>query len=458
MSALTTSWAANEMRARGYRVLEGAPREITGGSADSRTTRTGELFTAYRGENVDGNDYVGGAVARDAAAIVCERFDGDAPAHCTIVIAPDARKAVGELAHAWRMHCNPRVVGVTGTVGKTTAKDLIAATLSSKFRTHKSEGNFNSLEGLPLALMNLTTEHEVSVLEMGMDRAGEIVELCEIARPDVGVVLNVGLTHVEKLGSIEAIALEKLSLARWLPATGTAVLNIDDPRIAPASGSIAANEYSFSAKGGAGRLRYSAPELDGLNGSTFEVCFESATARVHSPLPGLHTVPAAMAAISCAVALGLTLAEAADAVSATGVTGRVRQLPGGNGSTILDDRYNSSPASLMGALRMLGALPGRHLAIVGKMAELGDFEEQAHRDAGAVAALATDILAAVGEPCRALIETARSEGHANARWFEDKNEAATWLANQLQPGDHVLVKASRSQAFETIIPILEGAQ
>lgn len=455
MPPLTTSWAANEMRARGYRVLEGVSRDITGGSADSRTTKPGELFTAFRGENVDGNDFVAGAIARDAAAVVCERFDGDPPAHCTVVIAPDARMATGELAHAWRMHCNPKVVGITGTVGKTTAKELVAATLAAKFRTHKSEGNFNSLEGLPLALMNLTTEHEVSVLEMGMDRAGEIVELCEIARPDVGVVLNIGLTHVEKLGSIEAIAREKLSLARWLPATGTAVLNLDDPRIATA-GKLAATVLGFSS-GPTGRLRSSNQVMDGLGGSTFDVALDSDTARVHSPLPGMHTIPAAMTALSVAIALGMTLNEAAAAVSTADVTGRVRQLPGRNGSIILDDRYNSSPASLMGALRMLGALPGRHLAIVGKMAELGDFEEKAHREAGVVAGMATDILAAVGEPCRALVDEAIVTGHPKARWFEDKNEAATWLAAQLQPGDHVLVKASRSQAFETIIPILEGA-
>ncbi|MEX1103757.1 MAG: Mur ligase family protein, partial [Dehalococcoidia bacterium] len=172
---LTTSIVAAEMRARGYEVHEGPDLQIEGGAADSRSVRAGELFTGFHGEHADGNDFVADALRNGAVAAICERMpEGEWPEK-TIVIAPDARKAVGELARAWRMTCAPTVVGITGTVGKTTCKDITAAVLGARFRTHKSEGNLNSREGLPLALLSLQRDHEVSVLELAMDSPGEIV-------------------------------------------------------------------------------------------------------------------------------------------------------------------------------------------------------------------------------------------------------------------------------------------
>lgn len=459
MARMTTTWAARAMRDRGYRVHEGTPRVITGGSADSRTVQPGELFTAFPGENVDGNVFVPEAIERDAAVVICERAPADIPEATTLILAPNATVAVGELASAWLRECGPRVVGITGTVGKTTAKDLVAATLAARFRTHKSEGNFNSAEGLPLAVISLDSDDQVSVLEMGMDRRGEILELCAIARPEIGVVLNIGLTHVEKLGSIEAIAEEKLSLARWLDGDGTAVLNLDDPRIAPAAPGLIAKTIGFSVVGlPDARLTVRDVDDEHLEGTRFTALFDGKQARVHSPLPGLHTLPATLAALGVALALDMSLAEAAAAVSAADVQGRVRVLPGLNGSTLIDDRYNSSPASLAGALGLLGGLEGRRIALIGKMAELGEFEVEEHEKAGIVAATNADIIFAVGEACEPLVEAAQHVGHKDARWFADKNEAAQELATILQPGDHVLLKASRSQAFETLIPLLGGAQ
>ena len=462
MAALTTLWIAEQMRARGYRVVAGTARDVIGGSADSRTTRESELFTAFPGEHVDGNDFVPQALARGAAAVICERAPETIPDTATVVVAPNATVAVGELAAAWLRECKPRVVGITGTVGKTTAKDIVAGTLAAKFKTHKSEGNFNSREGLPLAVMSLDTEHEVSVLEMGMDRPGEILELCEIARPEIGVVLNIGLTHVEKLGSIEAIAREKLSLVRWLAASGTAVINMDDARIAPVASELACRIFGYGKQSRNESsqllLQYGDVRSMGLAGTRFFASTGRKVARVDSPLPGEHTIPSVMAALGVAMALGMTLFGAANAVRKSGVSGRVRQLPGKNGSIIIDDRYNSSPASLAGALDMLRYLPPRRIALIGKMAELGDFEQDEHRKAGTAAAACCDILVAVGEQCRVLIEAAKAAGHRDARYFDDKTEAAREVAALLQAGDHLLLKASRSQAFETLIPILEGAE
>ncbi len=459
---LTTAIVASEMRARGYEVREGPEAAIQGGAADSRNAQPGDLFTAFPGENADGNEFVAQALTNGAVAAICERFPEGAWPGQTIVIAPDARRAVGELAHAWRMTCAPTVVGITGTVGKTTAKDMTAAVLGARFKTHKSEGNFNSREGLPLALMSLRRDHEVSVLEMAMDSPGEIVELCEIARPKIGVVLNVGLTHVSKLGSIEAIAREKLSLPRWLPADGTAVLNADDPLIAPVVPELACRVIAFGHTNLEAMFRWSNPKSEGLNGTRFWLDTGSQRARVDSPIPGEHTVPCVVAAMCVGMALGMTLFKTAKAVATSGLTGRVNTLPGLNGSIVIDDRYNSSPASLKGALEMLMQSGGRRtgkfrrIALIGRMAELGEFEVEEHAKAGKIAAYSCDILVAVGPECVPLADAAREAGHRDVRWFETKEEAAAEVARELREDTVVLVKASRGAAFETMLPVLEA--
>lgn len=453
---LTTGFVARTMRERGYQVYAGAERAVRDGVADSRRVEPGDLFTGFHGAHTDGNVYLEAALERGAVAVIGERLPVGEWADRTIVVAPDARKAVGELAKAWRMTCGPKVVGITGTVGKTTAKDLVAATLVAHFQTHKSKENFNSLEGLPLALLSLRESDEVSVLELAMDRQGEIAELCEIARPDIGVVLNIGLTHVSKLGSVEAIEAEKLSLPRWLGAEGTAILNVDDLRVALGAEGLECSVISF---GGSSRatLRRGPVEDRGLEGTSFDVEYEGQRARVTSPIPGEHTVPAALAAIAVSLALGLSLEAAAAAVGQADVQGRMRIVRAISGATILDDRYNSSPASLEGALRMLGRLPGRRIALLGRMAELGPHEEEEHRRMGGVAAECCDLLAAVSDPCRVLVDAAKGAGLAEAAWYAEKEAAAVAIAGILRADDHVLVKASRSQAFETILPVLEGA-
>lgn len=462
-SHLTTDFVAKTMGARGYTVVIGPSAAVTGGAADSRAVQPGDLFAGFHGEHVDGNDYVAQALANGAVVGVCERAPSVIPPGKTLVVAPDTVRAMAELANAWLKECGTRVVGITGTVGKTTAKDVTAAVLSSHFRVHKSPGNFNSREGLPLAVMSLCREDEVSVLEMAMDSAGEILELCHIAEPTVGVVLNIGLTHVSKLGSIEAIAREKLSLVRYLPESGTAVINVDDRRIANAAPGLQCKVITFGARqlsGSQPTLAYDRVQSQGLNGIRFYVSPGTRRARVDSPLPGEHTLPSVMAALGVAMALGMPLFKAANAVRSGGSASRARTLPGANGSTIIDDRYNSSPASLAGALRLLSRLDGggRRIALIGRMAELGDFEEAEHRRVGRLAIDSCEVLVAVGEPCRALVEEAQNAGHTDAHWFEDKDAAANFVAAALRPGDVVLLKASRSQAFETIIPTLEGAK
>jgi len=456
VSQMTTGFAGRVMREFGYRVVAGSNSELVDGFADSRQVTPGALWVAFRGESVDGNDYVEAALGNGAAAVICEReAEGEWPGR-TIIVAPDSRVALSQLGEAWLRHCEPRVVGITGTVGKTTAKELTAAVLSGSFPVHRSKENFNSLEGLPLALVTLREEHAVAVLELAMDRPGEIGELCELTRPEIGVVLNIGLTHAEKLGSIEAIAAEKLALPRWLAPTGTAVLNADDPRVIGVRDELRCEVISFGLSEDAD-LRASGIEPEGLDGTRFVVTFEGRRIAARSPLPGAHTLPAALSALAVAAALGISMDTAVEALNSARYEGRMTRRAGHNGSTLLDDRYNSSPASLEGALKMLGLVQGRRLALLGTMAELGPAAETEHCRLGKVAAANCDVLAATGDPCRVLIESAQRSGLSGARWFADRDEAATWMREQLQPGDTLLLKASRSQAFEEILPLL-GAQ
>lgn len=452
---LSTAFLANALGNLGYDVREGPETAITGGAAHSGLVAPGDLFVAFRGERVDGNDFVDEALERGAAAAICERAPHGDWQDRTIAVVDDSRRAVGHVAHAWRRECRTTVVGITGTVGKTTAKDLVAATLASRYATHRSPGNFNSREGLPLAIASLRRDHQVSVLEMAMDSPGEIGELCRIAEPDIGIVTNIGLTHVSKLGSIDAIQREKLTLPRSLPAEGTAILNLDDTRIAPVVSELGCRVITFGAHHDA-TVRHG-PVIDhGLGGTAFQVIYQGALADVRLRLPGVHVVPAAMAAICTAIALGMDLAEAAEAVSRAQVDGRLVVRLGVRGATILDDRYNSSPASLEGALRLLAGLPGQRIALLGEMAELGPFAEAEHARLGGIAARCCDHLFATGPLCRHLVAEARRAGLADAAWFPTKEEAAEEARRIADRGDHILVKASRSQAFETIIPLLEG--
>lgn len=450
---LTTEFVRDTLAPLGAQVRFAGTAAILDGVADSRQVKPGDLFAAFRGERRDGNDFVDEALERGAVAGVCERPPlRDWPAR-TVAIVPDTRQAMAELAKAWRRACGTPVVGITGTVGKTSAKELTAATLAGRFRTHRSKENFNSLEGLPLALMSLRRDHEVAVLEMAMDRRGEIAALSAIAEPRIGVVLNIGYTHAERVGSVEDIAREKLSLPRSLPEEGVAILNVDDERVAAAIPTLACRVLTFG----------TSPEADlratgicdrGLEGIEFSVFLGGEEAVARSPLPGAHTLPAALTAIAVAVTLGLTVREAAELLAVARPPTRMVPRRGTGGWLLLDDRYNASPASMEGALRFLAKREGRRIAFLGGMAELGPYSEAEHRRIGRVAAECCDLLVVSGELALPLADAAERAG-ATVAWFSSKEEAAAWLAPQLRAGDVVLVKASRGQAFETVIPRLE---
>ncbi|MBH76786.1 MAG: hypothetical protein CL897_00935 [Dehalococcoidia bacterium] len=457
MTFLTTAFLAESMRAHGYQVIEGDTKPITSGVPDSRLATPGTLFAAFRGEKLDGNDFVGEALNRGASAVICERAPQGNWPNSTLIIADNTRTALAKIARDWQRNCGAQVIGITGTVGKTTAKELSAAAIGEAFLTHRSPGNFNSREGLPLALLSLQLDHEISVLEMAMDSQGEIGELCSIAEPSVGAILNIGTTHLEKLGSVEAIAREKLSLARSLPPHGVAVLNVDDERIIPVINELECRVIGFG-KSEAASLRRSKVRDLGLKGSEFRVTYENREAEIRLQMPGAHLAQTALAAIGVQLALGLQLSAAAEAINSAKINERLQVRHATSGANILDDTYNASPDSVTGALHLLRGLGGQRLALLGEMAELGDRSEQEHRRIGSIASECCDVLVAAGESCRLLVEEARANGLSESHWFSTKELAAEFATSRLGEGDHILVKASRGQEFELLIPMLEGQE
>ncbi len=427
-------------------------RAFNRGVIDSRQVQPGDLFFALRGEHQDGHDFVDEALAGGAAGLVVER-PLEALPDVAVFQVSDSLSALQRLAAHWRARHDMRVVGVTGSVGKTTCKEIIAAVLGARWPVLKSSANLNTEIGLPLTLLKLTPEHERAVLEMAMYGPGEIDLLCRIARPQVGVVTNVGPVHMERLGSIDAIAAAKAELVAALPPDGVAILNGDDPQVA-----------AMASRTKAGVLLYGqSPQCDvrgrdlaghGLDGISFRLTYGGGSAEVEAHLPGRHHLHPALAAAAVALAEGMTLDEVAAALREARPELRMRVLTTPSGSTILDDSYNASPQSMLAALDLLAELQGRRIALLGEMRELGAAEEEGHRQVGQRAAACTDLVLVVGERARPLYEAARAAGPAEVRFLASTQEAAPTLLDELQPGDYLLVKASRAVALESVVEAL----
>ncbi len=432
--------------------LDGPP--FAGAAIDSRRVQAGALFFALRGERHDGHDFIPQALAAGASGLVVSRPLSDPPAGVTVYHVTDTARALQLLAAARRgRHPHVPVVGVTGSVGKTTCKELVAAVLARRYRVLKSEGNLNTEVGLPLALLGLRDEHQVAVLEMAMFARGDIALLCRIARPRLGVVTNIGPVHLERLGSLEAIAAAKGELVEALPPDGLAVINGDCPWA-----------QRLAARGPAPVVFYgTSPQCDvqgevlesrGLEGFSFRLRWRGREATVRSPMPGRHHLHGLLAAAAVGLALGMEWEEVVGALACARSDLRLRVLAGPRGSTVLDDSYNASPASVLAALDLLAETPGRRIALLGDMLELGEAALDGHRQVGAHAARTTDVLLVLGEMASVVAEAARAAGHGDVRLPADKEEATAMLARELGPGDYLLVKASRALALETVVEAL----
>ena len=460
MTAVPVLDAAFVARALGEALLErrGPDTALARAVIDSRLAGPGDLFVALPGEHHDGHDFAAEAVARGARGLLLERVTPDvATSEAAVFVVDDGLAALQRLAAAWRQALpTTEVVGVTGNVGKTTTKLMTAAVLDRRYRVQATELNYNNEIGVPLCLLELRPDSERAVIELGMYASGEIALLCEWARPRTGIVLNVGPVHLERAGSLEAIARAKRELVEALPADGHALLHAGDPAVAAMASHTRARVWRFGEAADAD-VRGSDVEPRAAAGFAFTLAAAGEERRVHVPLPGAHLLPNVLAAAAAGLADGIPFAEVAAALEALDVPLRlqVRYLPGG--VTLLDDTYNAGPAATLAALDLLAELPGRRLALLGDMLELGELAEPSHEEVGRRTAEVVDALFTVGELSVAIARAAAEAGLSAASHHATKEQAAAALIGTLRTGDAVLIKGARALALETVVEEIEAA-
>lgn len=447
---------------------------------DSRKARAGSVFICFVGETVDAHDYITDAFDRGAIAAIVERpvpVEGallDSARSWANQVSPDqplpiplliqvasSLEAVQTLGREWRKRFPAlRAIGITGSVGKTTTKELTHAVLSRRFNTLKSEGNYNNEIGLPLTLLRLRPWHQRAVLEMGMYTSGEISLLCDLAQPQVGVVTIIGAVHMEWLGSIEAIAAAKRELVEALPPApeGVAILNRDDERVMQMAGYTDARIFTYGLDSQADIWADNILSM-GLDGVYFTLHHGSDRLNVQVPLLGRHSVHTALRAAAVGLVEGLAWDEIVHGLRGLSSQLRLVAVPGPRNSILLDDTYNSSPESAIAALNLLDELDGRRIAVLGDMLELGPVEEQSHRMVGRRAKDAAEVIVAVGDLGRLIGEEALQAGMPADRVFmaEDADEAVSLLEEIIQVEDVVLVKGSRGVQLDRVVTALGRA-
>jgi len=463
-----------------------AEQPITAVVIDSRAAQPGALFVALRGEKTDGNLYLPDAFARGAVAAIAEQsriadcglriadyYVVDGPsAQVTIpkseirnpkciFVVPDSLAALQKLSAHWRAQMAAEVIGITGSVGKTTTKEIVANVLAQRFATLRSEGNLNNEIGLPLTLLRLTPEYRRVVLEIGMYALGEIAHLCELARPRIGVVTNVGPSHLGRLGSIERIAQAKAELVQaLLPAErdGVAILNADDPPVRGMAGLTRARVFTYGLNP-ASDLWADEIASQGLEGIRFQCHYGKDAFHLRLPLLGRHSVHTALRGAAVGLANGMSWSEIIAGLQDVRGQLRIMVVSGLRGTTLLDDTYNASPASMLAALNLMEDITSadhRNIAVLGDMFELGSYEEQGHRLVGGRAAQVVDKLITVGGRARWIAEEARASGMLSScvHPTDSNADAIAVLQGLIRAGDVILVKGSRAAAMDAIVDAL----
>lgn len=428
---------------------------------DSRAIEPGDLFVAVRGEVQDGHRFIPDALARGARGAIVARgraAEFAAPASPALLIeVEEPLAALGALAAHWRTRYPIPVIGITGSIGKSSTKELLSGVLGTCRRVLKSPKSYNNEYGLPLSVLLIGPETDIAVLEMGTFGPGELAGLAAIAHPSVAVVTNVGHTHLERMGSQEGIARAKGELVAALPPDGVAVLNGDDPRVRAMAALTVARAITYG-YGDACDLRASAVTDHGLAGLSFTLTWTGESVCLdHAPLLGVHSVYTALAAAAAALAVGLMLGEVAAGLRQAHAATRLVLTPAINGATIIDDSYNSAPASALAALGILAQTPaGRRLAVLGDMLELGSYEVEGHRLVGREVARVADGLLTIGPRARLIAAEAQAHGLAaeRIRQFDRKDEITQVLSEELREGDAVLIKGSRGLALEDVVAAL----
>src|SRR6202011_1495377 len=414
-------------------------------STDSRTIKNGELFVALRGENFDGHKFIADVAKTGAAgAIVDVDWKGKVPAKFGVIRSGDTLLAYQNLAANYRKSLSLKVLAITGSNGKTSTKDFAASVLGRKFLVTKTQGNFNNHVGLPRTILEATSGNEVGVWEIGMNHPGEVAALAKIAAPDAAIVTNVGVAHIEFMGTREAIAQEKGALAETVGSEGTVILNADDPF----SEGIAKRTRARIVFAGVNNGVLRATDVEqGASGSEFTIIEGAHRCRAQLSVPGLHMVQNALLAVAAGRAFGVSLEECAIGLATAPLTKARLQIKEINGVQFLDDSYNANPDSMKAALRTLVELDadGKRIAVLGEMLELGKESERGHREVGECAAeLGVDQLIAIGETGAIIACAAEKGGVVKSVAVKSTSEAAEMLADIATPGDLVLVKGSRS--------------
>ena len=453
---------------------------ISEAAIDSRQVIPGSLFIALPGERADGHQYVAEAFQNGAAVALVQQdmspqfitFDlraGPIPADTTLPIGvrtghpiclrvENTLAALQQVAAYWRRRHQLRVIGITGSVGKSTTKELIADVLSQRYRTLKNIGNLNNEIGLPLTLLRLGPGYQRAVLEMGFYVPGEITQLCQIARPQVGVITMIGTVHAERAGSQEAIARGKAELVQALPPApeGVAILNYDDPWVRAMAGQTAANVL-FYGMDPAADLWADEVESQGLEGIHFRLHYRDEVLHMRVPLIGHHSVQTALRATAVGLVEGLSWGEIVQGLSTSQTQLRLVTVRTESGALILDDSYNASPESTLSSLNLLREINGRHIAVLGDMLELGPYEQAGHEMVGTRAAEVADELIAVGELSQIVAGAARRAGLAaeHIHWVPETLQVADVLKPMLKEGDVVLIKGSHGLRMDGSVNALE---
>jgi UDP-N-acetylmuramoyl-tripeptide--D-alanyl-D-alanine ligase len=461
--------------------LEMIETVINEAAVDSRQIIPGSMFIALPGERTDGHQYIGDAFKNGASLAIIEQ---EVPAEFPTVDlrsrpnlvevtlpsnmlhgAPfclrvtDSLKALQQIAHFYRRKMDLRVIGITGSVGKSTTKELVAEVLSQRYRTLKNTGNLNNEIGLPLTILRLGNGHQRAVLEMGFYVPGEIAFLCELALPEVGVITNVGTVHAERAGSQEVIAQGKAELVQSLPPApqGIAILNYDDPWVRPMALQTRAKVFYYGLDRAADLW---ADEIEGmgLEGIRFRLHYRNEVLHLRVPLIGAHSVHTALRAAAVGLVENLTWGEIIDGLQQARTQLRLVAVRTQSGALLLDDSYNSSPESTLAALNLLNELEGRRIAVLGEMLELGPYERQGHEKVGLRVAEVAQRLIAVGERARMIVQAARKAGMPASKitWIADVPAVVEILRTELKEGDVALIKGSHGLRMDRIVAELES--
>ena len=426
-------------------------KEVNSITTDSRKAGKGAVFAAIVGERVDGHSFIPQCIEIGAICSICEREPSDGSAHILVESTPEA---LIKIAEKYREKFNIPFVGISGSVGKTSTKEIISSVLSERFHTHKTQGNFNNALGVPITLFALEETHTAAVIEMGISDFGEMSVLANMAKPDIAVLTNVGKCHLENLKDLKGVLKAKTEMLDFLREGGTVVLNGDD-----------INLRNAGIPEGAKVIFYGLDEQNDIFATDIKSDNETFTdftvhtkdmefsARIHNL--GEHMVQNALAAVAVGLTLGLTKEEIIKGLDAYRTIGGRANIIKTENLTIIDDCYNANPESMKASLKTLSAFDGRRVALVGDMKELGENEKELHREIGElIAELKLDLVIAVGDLALEIYKAARQ--HIDAEWYQSIEEAKLYMYEMLTIGDTVLVKASHSMNFAELVEQIKG--